>query len=118
MEATPKAIEQYETKEGKHPFTDWLDEQDVNVRSRVLTRFKHVERGNFGDHHSEGKGIWALIYDFGPGYRVYYALTGEQKVVLLLSGGGKKRQNRDIQQAIEYWEDYKSRKGEEEKKKK
>jgi len=82
-----------------------------------LTRFKHIENGNLGDHHSEGKGVWAFIYDFGPGYRVYYGLTDEQKIVLLLSGGGKKRQNRDIQKAIEYWEDYKARKGEDDKKK-
>jgi putative addiction module killer protein len=118
MEAVPRTIDYYKTDKGERPFTDWLDAQEVNVRARIMTRFKNVGQGNFGDHHAEGNGVWALIYDFGPGYRVYYGLTDDQKVVLLLMGGGKKRQNQDIQKAIGYWEDYKAWKAQEDKKKK
>lgn len=109
MEAKPRTIEIYKTGEGKRPYLDWFEDQDNNVQGMVEVRLKRVEKGLFGDHHGEGGGVWALIFDDGPGYRVYYALTDDQKVVLLLTGGGKKRQNRDIQQAIAYWEDYKAK---------
>ena len=107
METTPRTIDTYKTAEGKRPYWEWFDDQTPEVQGMVEVRLKRVEKGLFGDHHSEGGGVWALIFDDGPGYRVYYGLTDSQKVVLLLSGGGKKRQNRDIQQAIAFWEDYK-----------
>jgi len=49
-----------------------------------------------------------LKIDYGPGYRVYYALNGKT-VVLLLLGGDKSTQEKDILQAKTYWEDYKRR---------
>lgn len=107
METIPREIEYFETGDGKRPFTDWLDSQEVTVRGRINVRLKKVEMGNFGDHHAEGGGVWALIFDFGPGYRVYYGLTDKQKVVLLLSGGNKRRQDADIAEAKRYWEEYK-----------
>jgi putative addiction module killer protein len=109
MDAFPRIIDYYETADGKKPFIEWIEEQEDDVRHRINTRFLHVEKGNFGDHHKEGGGVFALIFNFGPGYRVYYALTEEQKVVLLLVGGTKKRQSKDIETAIEYWGDFKSR---------
>jgi putative addiction module killer protein len=107
MEVIPRDIDYYITEEGKAPFTEWLDALEVNVRGRVEVRLKKVEQGNFGDHHAEGSGVWALILDFGPGYRVYYGLTDKQKVVLLLTGGTKRRQNSDIAEAKRYWAEYK-----------
>lgn len=46
--------------------------------------------------------------DHGPGYRVYYALSG-RRVVLLLIGGSKRTQNADIKTALEYLKDFKER---------
>jgi DNA-binding phage protein len=43
----------------------------------------------------------------GPGYRVYFGRDGE-KLVILLTGGTKKRQQRDIEAAYAYWQDYKA----------
>ena len=43
--------------------------------------------------------------DFGPGYRVYFALHGET-VVVLLHGGDKSTQTRDIDTAREFWTEY------------
>jgi len=45
---------------------------------------------------------------WGPGYRVYYALTG-RRVVLLLVGGDKRRQRADITAAVGYWQDWQRR---------
>ena len=46
--------------------------------------------------------------DWGPGYRVYYAMVGRQ-CVLLLTGGDKRKQSADIAKAIGYLKDYKLR---------
>ena len=46
--------------------------------------------------------------DWGPGYRIYYAMIGKV-CVLLLSGGDKRKQPADIGRAIEYFNDYKTR---------
>jgi putative addiction module killer protein len=118
MESLPRTIEYYVDSKGKVHFADWLAGLDANTRARINTRLKKVEGGNLGDHHAEGSGVFALIFDLGPGYRVYFGLADEKKVVLLLSGGDKKRQNQDIHEAIRLWEEYKTRKAKEEKDKK
>ena len=46
--------------------------------------------------------------DWGPGYRVYYAMVGKA-LVLLLCGGDKRKQSADIARAIDYLNDYKRR---------
>jgi putative addiction module killer protein len=58
-----------------------------------------------------GHGILAKlrVIDFGPGYRIYFGKDGD-KVVILLAGGAKKRQDIDITNAKERWQDYKQRK--------
>ena len=58
---------------------------------------------------SVGAGVLEYRTDFGPGYRVYFGREGET-LVILLTGGTKKRQQRDIEAAIAYWQDYKRRK--------
>ena len=45
---------------------------------------------------------------WGPGYRVYYAVSG-QRVVLLLCGGDKRTQDADIARAVGYWQDWQRR---------
>ena len=64
--------------------------------------------GTFGDAEPVGAGVMELRIDWGPGYRVYFARIG-QVIVLLLCGGDKRTQQRDINRAKEYFEDYKAR---------
>ena len=52
------------------------------------------------------KCIWEARIDWGPGYRVYYAIAGK-KIILLLLGGDK--QNSDVLTAKEYWADWQIR---------
>ena len=59
---------------------------------------------------SKVKGVRERRIDYGPGYRVYFGRDGE-KLVILLTGGNKKSQSRDVRKALEYWKDYKERKG-------
>jgi putative addiction module killer protein len=52
-----------------------------------------------------------LRIDFGPGYRIDFGWDGE-KLVILLAGGHKKRQQADIEQAKDLWQEFKKRKRE------
>ena len=46
---------------------------------------------------------------WGPGYRIYLEKDGLE-IIVLLGGVSKKRQQRDIDEAVALWEDYKRRK--------
>jgi putative addiction module killer protein len=99
----------YLTTSRKDPCQEWL-EAIKNMKSRVviLRRVDRLKMGNFGDHKFCEEGVWELRIDFGPGYRVYYALH-DKTVVLLLCGGTKRTQVTDIKQAVRYWRDYQRR---------
>ena len=50
--------------------------------------------------------------DFGPGYRIYFGWDGEALIVLL-GGGTKARQQRDIEDAVALWREYRRSKRQE-----
>lgn len=102
-------IRHYLTSDGFDVFQDWLTQlRDKLPKMAVVKRVNRVEAGNFGDHKFCRDGVWELRVDVGPGYRVYYALAGQQ-VVLLLCGGDKGSQDADIDRACAYWKDWQSR---------
>ena len=99
----------YQTSTGEQPFVEWLKGlDDRQARTRIEARLARVAVGNFGDVEPVGEGVMELRIDWGPGYRVYFARLG-QVMVLLLCGGDKRTQQRDINRAKEYFEDYKAR---------
>jgi putative addiction module killer protein len=65
-----------------------------------------MEQGHYGDVKSIGEGLSELRLFFGSGYRIYF---GEEagNIVIILCGGDKDSQNRDIETAKTYWEEYK-----------
>ena len=75
---------------------------------RIEARLTTVATGTFGDAEPVGEGVTELRIHWGPGYRVYFARIG-QVIVLLLCGGDKTTQQRDIDRAKEYFENYKAR---------
>ena len=102
-------IRRYVTRTGKDVFGDWLSRlADNQAKARILARIDRLAVGNFGDSKPLRGGISELRIDWGPGYRVYYALVG-RTCVLLLCGGDKRKQSTDIQRAIEYLRDYHER---------
>ena len=99
-------IRRYVTRAGIEVFSEWLRRlADANAKARIADRIDRLERGGFGDCKSLGGGLCELRVDWGPGYRIYYAMIG-QACVLLLCGGDKRRQAADIQRARRFFKDY------------
>lgn len=102
-------ITEYQTTDGKIPFREWLTKlNDLMASARVDARLLRLSGGLFGDCKPIDEGLWELRVDHGPGYRVYYALSGP-RVVLLLIGGSKRTQTKDIATALHYLKDFKER---------
>jgi putative addiction module killer protein len=100
---------QYEDENGRSPFAQWFDDLHAPAAAKVTTAIVRLEQGNFSNVKPVGSGVSEYRVDFGPGYRVYFGWDGDQ-IIILLGGGTKKRQQRDINLAIERWLDYKRRK--------
>ena len=102
-------IRHYISASGKNVFEAWLTSlKDKSVEARIAARLDRVAAGNFGDCKPVGNGVSELRIDFGPGYRIYYAIVGKT-CVLLLCGGDKRRQSADIATAAGYLQDYRKR---------
>ena len=94
---------------GQDVYSAWLRRlRDSQAKVAVIRRVARMELGNFGDHRFCRDGVWELRIDVGPGYRVYYALSGH-RLVLLLCGGDKRTQDADIGRAVGYWQDWQRR---------
>ena len=103
MTETTYRLEYYADDKGKEPFRDWLyGLRDRAAFARITARLDRVELGNFGLCKGLGDGVCELKIDYGPGYRVYYAINGKT-VVLLLIGGDKSTQTKDVETAKSYW---------------
>lgn len=104
-------IQRYQDVTGKVPYTEWirkLRKKDPRAAAKIDIRVDRAESGNFGDHKFETAAVWELRIDYGPGYRVYYALDGVQ-IILLLIGGDKSTQVSDLAKAVKFWRDYQKR---------
>lgn len=107
LETRRRELEFYRTQNGRVPFTDWFESlRDQKTRTRIRGRLTRLEVGNFGDCQSVGGGVFELRIHFGPGYRVYFSEVRDT-LILLLCGGDKSSQQRDIERAKTYWQDYK-----------
>jgi putative addiction module killer protein len=96
----------YKTRWGVEPYTEYVDAlRDRRAAVKIKVRVTRAEMGNLGVYRTVGHGVIELKIDFGPGYRVYAALHGED-VIVLLCAGDKHTQDRDIAKAHDYWQDY------------
>lgn len=102
-------VHDYLAPDGSDPYAEWLTQlADRQARARVVVRVGRMAGGNFGDCKPVSDGVWELRIDWGPGYRVYYAMSGKQ-VILLLAGGDKRKQQADIGAAVARWQDWQQR---------
>lgn len=102
-------IKHYLDSLGNDPFEDWLESlKDQQAQARIAARLVRLKNGNFGDCKPISAGIWELRVDWGPGYRVYYAIENK-RVVILCEGGDKRTQRSDIKRAIARLKDWQER---------
>ena len=67
----------------KDPYFEWLQRlRDNHAKLAVVRLAARVECGNFGDHKFYRDGVWELRVDVGPGYRVYYTVSGNRVVAV------------------------------------
>lgn len=96
-------------RNGKDIFQSWLDDlRDLKAKTAIARTVRRLEKGNFGVHRFCRDGIYELVIDTGPGYRVYYSIIGKT-VVLLLLAGDKRTQQKDIDKAVEFLKDFQER---------
>jgi putative addiction module killer protein len=102
-------ILRYRDKDGRVVVSEWLNNlKDNRARARIAARLDRLKAGNFGDCKPLRKGVWELRINYGPGYRVYYAIV-EEAVVLLLCCGDKRTQEGDIEKAVTFLADFRER---------
>jgi putative addiction module killer protein len=102
-------LRRYLTASGRDVFGEWLAGlRDTRTKAKIIARLDRLSAGNFGDCKALRGGLFELRINWGPGYRVYYALV-DRVCVLLLCGGDKRKQSSDIKRAPEYLKDYRER---------
>lgn len=112
-ETKPREFMEYQEPDGSIPYRDWfirLIENDRLAAVKIEKYLARLQQGNFSNAKllSGCGGVWELVIDFGPGWRVYFAQAGT-KIILLLLGGSKKSQQKDIKTSVGYWREFKRR---------
>jgi putative addiction module killer protein len=105
VESKERRVLSYRSANGRFPYREWrnsLNDQDTEVA--VDVRITRLSAGNFGDSRPIGGGVFESRIDFGPGYRIYFGMDGDE--VILLCGGDKSTQDSDIARAKQHWKDY------------
>lgn len=103
-------VEELLLEDGTSPYADWFATLGAVEAAKVTVAKLRMEQGNLSSV-KWFSGIGEYKVDYGPGYRIYLAKDGKTLIVLL-GGGTKKRQQKDIERAIDLWNAYKRRKGE------
>ena len=105
-------IREYIDDRGRSPFGRWFDGLDANAATRIRTALARMEAGNLSNVRGVGSGVLEYRIHTSPGYRVYFGRDGDT-VIVLLGGGTKARQQKNIADAREVWQEYKRRKQQE-----
>ena len=93
---------------GVSPYTQWFSGLEPVVAAKVATAQYRMQQGNLSSIEWF-RGIGEYKINYGAGWRIYLAKDGVE-IIILLGGGSKNRQQRDIDRAVELWEEYKQKK--------
>ena len=104
-------IREYLDDRGRSPFGRWFDGLDASAAVSVRTSLARMEAGNLSNIRGVGNGVLECRINVGPGYRVYFGRDGDT-LIILLGGGTKTRQQRDIDDARQLWQEYRRRRQE------
>ena len=101
-------VQEYVREDGSIPYQKWFDSLDAQSAVKITVAISRLALGNTSNiKWFDGIGEYRI--DFGPGYRIYLAQDGKE-LIILFGGGTKKRQQSDIQKALELFQEYKKRK--------
>lgn len=104
----PVELREYLDRDGRSPFGRWFDELGPREAAKIAVALMRIEHGNLSRAKGVGGGVYEYRIDFGPGYRIYFALDGPV-IVILLGAGTKQRQRNDIDMAKLRLADYRGR---------
>ncbi len=99
-----RCVVEYLDASGKSPFKQWIKHlKDSQAQAKIITALSRMASGNFGDHKSikNGNGLQEHRLFYGPGYRIYYLLDGNE-LVILFGGSNKSGQLAAIKQAKQH----------------
>jgi putative addiction module killer protein len=99
---------EYLTSDDRSPFGEWFLRQDARAAAKIAVQLYRMEQGNLSNVAPVGTGLSEKKLDWGPGYRIYFAVP-EQSLLLLLGGSVKVDQRTAIKAVKAYWQDYKQR---------
>lgn len=109
MQIKQRAVDYYKTPNGKEPAKESLSSiKDKLTQAILYKRIRQAGLGQFGNIRPVGDGVWELKIDYGPGYRVYYGVQGDELILILMTGS-KRTQSADIKKARVYWNEWKER---------
>ncbi|MEW5818883.1 MAG: type II toxin-antitoxin system RelE/ParE family toxin [Cyanobacteriota bacterium] len=105
-----KTIKSYKLNNGSKPFDNWLQSLDKNLKKRVLNKLIQLKNENYSNCSilKQTGGVKEARIKTTSGLRIYFAEENNE-IIILLAGGDKDTQEKDIENAKEYLEDYKQR---------
>ena len=112
MQSRMSDIREYLDDRGRSSLGRWFDALDSGTAARIRTVPARMEAGNLSNVRGVGSGVLEYRINVGAGYRVYFGRDGDT-VIVLLGGSTKARQQRDIEDARELWQEYRRRKQQE-----
>ena len=106
MQIRPREILHYTTSSGNNPYQRWyMRLRNQRAQIAISNRISRLRTGSFGDFKRLNKDLYELSIHHGPGYRVYFGIF-QHDIVILLCRGTKGTQQRDIDRAQNYWNDF------------
>jgi putative addiction module killer protein len=93
---------------GISPYERWFTKLDPVVAAKIATAKYRMQQGNLSNVEWF-RGIGEYKINYGAGWRIYLGIDGLE-IIVLLGGGSKARQQRDIDRAVELWEEYRKKK--------
>ncbi len=103
-------VKEYITEMGICNYRRYIESMtDKRAKRMVLKAVTKMEVGLLKDTRSLGHGLQEYKIDEGEGHRIYFYRDG-QTLIILLAASNKKDQQREIETAKGYLEDYKRQK--------
>lgn len=80
-------VRHYVNRAGKDIFDEWLAGlADARAQAKIAVRINRLSAGSFGDSKPLRQGLCELRIDWGPGFRLYFAMIGKACALLLCGG--------------------------------